>query len=324
MATLPDDPFHVRDLPLLGLTRHQLDDLVAAGDVRRVVRAVYVKASVPDTVELRARCARMVLPPHVVVCDRSAAWLHGIDAYDLASLELAPDLEVTSIEGAGPTRRDGVLGGKRDLLPEEVCTVCDVATTTALRTACDLATLHGRATALAVLDAFMRHHGLTRADFDRILPRFAGRRGVKQLRELVNHAVAEAESSGESWTRMMIIDAGLPCPEPNVWVLVPGYGRVRVDLAYAGLRIAVEYDGEEFHTEASDKEHDELRRQALRRQGWVVIVVTKHDLSGERLESWLDELRGVLRERRPAARRRHSRGPASPDLPRRRRTAPGW
>lgn len=319
MTDVPPHPFRSGDAASYGLTRAGVEQLLRAGVLRRPFRGVLVRADLPDTIELRATCAQVVLPPHVVLSDRSAAWLHGIDAYDPAALELVPDLEVVSVDGNDRTRRDGVLGGKRDLRPDEICEVCGTLTTTALRTACDLAAQRGRSAALAVLDAFMRHHRLTREDYRRMLPRFRGRRGVKQLRELINHASPDAESPGESWTRMAILDAGIPCPTPNVWVDVAGYGRVRLDLAWAALKIAVEYDGQEFHTSERQRQHDETRRTALRRDGWVVIVVTKDDFTGDRLALWLATLREALRDRRPPARRRYSRG--AWDGPRRRRTA---
>ena len=320
MTELPTHPFLSSDAARFGLSRSRVEDLVVEGFLRRPVRGVCVRADLPDTVELRAQCASLVLPAHVVVSDRSAAWLHGIDAYNLADLELPPDLEVVSIDAHDRTRRDGFLGGKRDLKPDEICEVCGVLTTTALRTACDLACTYGRSAALAVLDAFMRHHSLTRDDYQRMLPRFRGRRGVKQLRELTNYASPDAESPGESWTRMAIIDAGIVAPRPNRWVDVKEYGWVRIDLAWAALKIAVEYDGEEFHSSDADKEHDEERRDALRRQGWIVIVVTKLDFAGERLVAWLSELRQALHERQPVARRRYSRGESAGPR-RRRRTA---
>lgn len=306
---LPPHPFLSADAERYGLTRRRVATLVAEGTLRRPVRQVLVRTDLPDTIDVRATCASLVLRPHVVVSDRSAAWLHGIDSYDLDELELPPHLEVVSIDGHDRTQRGGMLGGKRDLLPAEICEVCGVLTTTALRTACDVACLRGRSAALAVLDAFMRRHGLTRADFHRMLPRFTGRRGVKQLRELIEHATPHAESPGESWTRLRIIDAGIPVPRCNVWVYVDDYGWVRLDLAFASLKIAVEYDGEEFHTDTVDREHDEQRRTALRRQGWVVIVVRKADLSGAGLDAWISELRLALDERRPRAVRRYSRGP---------------
>lgn len=306
MSDLPATPFVTTARGAPGLSRHQLDSLVATGVLRPVLRGVHVRSDVADTTELRASCLRLVLPRHVVVSDRSAAWLHGVDCFDPADLDLPPDLEVVSVDDHGRTRRRGVLGGERDLEPDEICEVCGILTTTALRTACDLACLRGRSAALAVLDAFSRLHGLTRDDYRRMLPRFTGRRGVRQLRELVNHATPLAESPGESWTRMAVIDAGLPAPQPNAWVEVDGYGRVRLDLSYPRLRIAVEYDGVEFHTSPAAREHDARRRAALRRQGWIVIVVTRGDFTDDRLAEWTGELRDALRERRPAARRRYS------------------
>lgn len=308
MTHLPDVPFRYADLYDLGLSPPQLRSLVASHVVRRVLRGVYCRADLRDTIELRARCAALVLPDHAVVSDRSAAWLHGVERFDLAELEVPPALEVVSVHGHDRVRRPETLGGKRTLLPDEICEVYGVRVTTPLRTACDLACLRGRGDALAVLDAFMRRHGLTQHDFHRMLPRFRGRRGVKQLRELVPLASPLSESAGESWTVVAIVDAGLPAPTPQVWVELPGFGRVRLDLAYPLLKIAIEYDGEEFHSSGASQQADRVRRDALRAAGWLVIVVRKTDFGRHRREVWLDELREALRERTPVSRRVYSRG----------------
>jgi hypothetical protein len=109
---------------------------------------------------------------------------------------------------------------------------------------------------------------------------------------------------------MIIIDEQLPVPEPQVSVFVPGYGYVRLDLAYAQVRIAIEYDGEEFHSSDEDQDADEVRRAALRRAGWIVIVVRKDGFSGPARDSWTQELRTALNERLPERRskRVYSRG----------------
>ena len=310
MTELPDHPFLYADLDRLGISRHRLDRLVADGVVRRVLRSVYCRADLPDSFDLRVQCAGLVLPPHAVLCDRSAAWLWGVDCFDYAEHEFLPRLEFVSVDGKDRIRRGEVYGGKRDLRDDEICTINGVRVTTPLRTACDLASLHGRNAALAIYDAFRREHGLTCADYERMLLRFRGRRGVVQARELAPYAVASSESPGESWTRMVISDAGLRAPTPQVWVHVPGYGWVRLDLAYEHLRIAIEYDGEEHHTTDADRARDEERRDALRRAGWVVIVVRKTDFTGQTSERWLTELREALDERVPAYRRRYSRGAA--------------
>ena len=51
-----------------------------------------------------------------------------------------------------------------------------------------------------------------------MLPRFRRRRGVVQLRELLELVDARIESARESWTWLEIHDAGLPLPEPQVWI----------------------------------------------------------------------------------------------------------
>src|SRR3954447_15958267 len=72
---LPAAPFTARDLDALSLTRPELRRLLHAGEVRRVLLGAYVRADVPDSTEIRARSLALVCSPHVVVVDRTAAWL---------------------------------------------------------------------------------------------------------------------------------------------------------------------------------------------------------------------------------------------------------
>jgi hypothetical protein len=286
----------------------RLRELVRTGQVNRVLRGAYAPADLGDVQTTRAAAARLVLAPHVVVADLGAAWLHGVDCYEPGDLDVSPGLHVVSVDGHDRSRRPELVGGRRALLPEDIMTLHGIRLTTPLRTACDIACLRGRSRALAALDAFARAFDLTAEDFATMLPRYRGRRGCRQLRDLLPHVTPGAESPGESWTRLAIIDAGLPVPAPQRWLLVPGYGNARLDLAYEHLKIAVEYDGEEFHDE-DRRHHDERRRAALRRAGWHVIVVRKADLSGVSLDAWLDELRAELALRRTSAVRRYARGP---------------
>lgn len=309
MTDLPDRPFLKSEIAGLGITPAQLRKLVSDNVVRRVLQGVFARTDVVDDQSLRLAAARLVLPKHAVVSDRSAAWLHGIDCFDYTELALGPRLEIVSVDGHQPLRRPEWLAGKRDLTPSEMWEIGGVLVTTPLRTACDVACLRGRRRALAVLDAFRRDFGIEERDFARVLPRFVGRRGVIQLRELVPLSSPLPESMPESWTRMEIIDEQLPAPQPQAWVLVPGYGRVRLDLAYAELKIAVEYDGEEFHSSDDDQDADEERRAALRAAGWIVIVVRKDGFAGQARDAWIGELRDALTERLSGSTKRvYSRG----------------
>jgi hypothetical protein len=305
MMDLPDRPFTRRDLKSLGLSDGQLRHAIQCGRVRLVLRGVYVRSNVTDSLELRARAASLALPPHVVVVDRSAAWLHGVDCLDPAALDLPPVLETASLRGRARTARRGVIGGERDLGPADIMKLNGVTVTTPLRTAADLACRRGRAGALAVLDAFAHRHGITREELASQAEGFRGRRGVTQLRDLIPLVEPLTESTGESWSRLAIYDAGIPMPQPQVWVTVEG-ARYRVDLGWRWHRVAVEYFGREFH----DEEHraaDLARIEALRRAGWIVMVVEAEDLSGPRLDAWLTELRRALADRGPAAGRRYAR-----------------
>jgi len=310
MTELPDRPFLKSEIASLGISPAQLRRLIDDHVVRRVLHGVFARTDLGDDLALRVACARLVLPEHAVVTDRSAAWLHGIDCYDYADLVLGPRLEIVSIDGHEPLRRPEWLAGKRALTADDICEIGGVLVTTPLRTACDVACLRGRRRALGVIDAFRREFGFDERDFARVLPRFARRRGVIQLRELVPLSSPLPESQPESWTRMTIIDEQLPVPKPQVPVFVPGYGYVRLDLAYAELKIAVEYDGEEFHSTDDDQDADDVRRTALRRAGWIVIVVRKDGFSGPARDAWIMELRAALNERLPGRRskRVYSRG----------------
>jgi hypothetical protein len=199
-----DDPF--------GFHRRGLRDALKSGVLRRVVTGVYVRADLPDSIELRAAAVTLVVSPRSVVCDRTAAWLHGVEVFGYGDLEVLPPVETCVLRGHSPTAREGVDGRTRDLRDEDVMELNGAKVTTPLRTALDLGCCLGRRQAVAALDGFMRLHGVTRADMLAALPRYGRRRGVAQLRELVPLADPRSESPCESWLRIEIHDAGLPIP----------------------------------------------------------------------------------------------------------------
>jgi hypothetical protein len=292
---IPDHAFTWTEAEAAGFSRERLTDLIADGRVKRVLHGVYQPACLPDTVANRCRAAALVLRPFEILCDRTAAWLYGVDTFEYRELEILPPLEIFVLRDLARTRRRDCKGGERDLKPQDVCVIQGIRMTTPLRTALDLGCRLGQRDALAALDGFMRVCAVTRADLQGELPRYRRRRGVVQLRQLVQLASELAESSGESWTRMAIIQAGLPAPELQHWVEVNGVPRYRLDLAYPKSKIAVEYDGHEFHDSADRKKADEERRAWLRRNGWTVIVVRSDSFALEALTAWTNELADALR-----------------------------
>jgi hypothetical protein len=170
-----------------------------------------------------------------------------------------------------------------------------VAVTTPLRTAVDLACKLGAHDGLAALDGFMRHHDLERSDYRRELVRYFRRRGVVRARLLAGWADGRAESPGESWTRLEILLRGLPAPKVQWIIEVDGQQIYRLDMAYPRHRLAVEYDGREFHESPSRRKHDLGRRAWLEARGWTIIVVTKDDFGLDAVDAWTDRIRTTLR-----------------------------
>lgn len=281
----------------LGVGRRQLAGWVEIGAVRRPFRDVYVRSSVPDTIDTRLSAVSLVLPRHAVVVDRTAAWVWGVDTLRHWELDFLPRLEVFVLRGHKRVTRTEVGGGSRDLAERDLSEVNGVRVTTPLRTALDLCCRLPRYGALAAADSLAREHGLDREQMQRELVRFRGRRGVIQARALVQLVDPRAESPGESFTRLAIVEAGLPVPVAQHWVEMDGTARFRLDLAYPSLKICVEYDGVEFHSTAQQRAADAARREWLRSHGWHVVVVRKNGFHGPELDRWLSELRQVYAER---------------------------
>lgn len=294
-VVLPSTPFTRAMARDAGLTTWQLRQLLEQGRVRRVLHNVYVRSEAEDSVTLRAQAAGLVVNPFVVICDRTAAWLHGVDVLEQHEHEVLPPLETFSLRGETRPQRRGCSRGQRDLAPGDITVVGAVKVTTPLRTALDLGCRLSRRDGLAALDGFARTCGVTRAELEAELPRYRRRRGVVRLRQVVPLVDGRAESPSESWVRLDIADAGLPKPELQWWVLDDdGRPVFRLDLAYPLSKVAVEYDGIEFHGSDEQRAADAARREWLRARGWTVIVVTKGCFKGPALDSWLSDLRRAL------------------------------
>lgn len=294
-AALPPTPFTLADLPTLGLTRRQLRRECEHGRVRHLHRNVYVDSAVEDSVTLRATALSLVVAPHQVVVDRTAAWLHGVDTFALLELRDGPPSEVCAIRGHTRSRLSGVRGRERDLSPADIMVLNGIRVTTPLRTALDLGCSLRRREAYAALCGLAREHNLEPTPLLGGADRFARRRGVLQLRELIPLVDPRIESAREAWTLLAVHDAGLPLPEAQVWIEVDGIPTYRLDFAYRDRRIALEYDGEEWHARTDEQRRsDAARRSWLLRNGWTLITIRVGDFTGAALDAWLRELRLAL------------------------------
>jgi hypothetical protein len=83
----------------------------------------------------------------------------------------------------------------------------------------------------------------------------------------------------ESRLRLLLVLAGLP--EPRIGHVIydsDGGWLAQPDLSYPEFKIAIEYDGRHHLVDLRQWRRDIRRRENLERAGWLVRVITAHDL----------------------------------------------
>ncbi|HEX2285486.1 MAG TPA: hypothetical protein VHI10_11820, partial [Mycobacterium sp.] len=96
-------------------------------------------------------------------------------------------------------------------------------------------------------------------------------------------ADGRAESPMESEARLAMIDGGLPMPELQ-YKIIDGNGELRrLDFAWPEFRVAVEYDGLDWHSGPDAMKRDRRRTAALADVRWVVIAIVFEDV---RYRAW--------------------------------------
>jgi hypothetical protein len=268
LVALPLDPISPR-LPIAepftpamaaraGIGRAVLDRLHRDGRVRRLLRGVYVDATVPSSLPLRGRALGLLVPPGQVVVGRTAAWLHGVD------LSGADADSVVPVEVHGRGRRPGRPGirGIR-YSGHDLQTVEGVHCTTPLRTALDLGRWLPPDHALAALDGLLALRLFPHTALMAEVSRFGGLHGVVQLRELAALADGRSDGPAESVLRLRWLDGRLPTPTPGL--VVPAQtGPVRLALGLEVHRFGVALAGRLRDAELA----------GLSALGWRAVVVS--------------------------------------------------
>ncbi|HEX5533839.1 MAG TPA: type IV toxin-antitoxin system AbiEi family antitoxin [Actinomycetales bacterium] len=303
-ASIPDlgpeplEPFTREDLPGLALSKRELDALLRSQAIIQPLRGVYVDARLADDALVKSKAVALVLPDGAALARRTAAWMHGIDARGPGEVDQPLPVEciVPAARGSVP-RRPGLVAFEAPLPPEDIAFLDGVPVTSPDRTALDLARYTKVFMGLALLDAFGNAKLIDLEALHERVDGLKGQRGIGQARRLLGLCDPRAESFGESWLRLRAIDAGFPRPDLQIWVTDDnGLGIYRLDLGWPTLKVAVEYDGEEFHSSAEHRLHDVRRRAELaQRWGWHCIGVGRGEVLGQslRLEKGIGALLGL-------------------------------
>lgn len=235
-----------------------------------MVRGIYATAPVRPDDRLRALFLR--LPEGALLSHHSAASWYGLGVLTDNRVHITIPVDTPRPLLRGVAVHQSVL-----YVPQPVM-IAGIPCIPPHRCAIDLARMCRRMDALAVLDAACRVEVCTPAGLTDEVGRHAGLRGVRQARELVRLADGRAECAQESHLRLTLVDAGLPPPEPQIWVH-DGFGhpRYRIDLGYRERRLGIEYDGRS-HTDRDRLRSDRARMNWLAEHGWTMRYFTDADL----------------------------------------------
>lgn len=277
-----------------GMTRHQIDHVVAAGEWEQVQRSVYRSTSAPVTSEQKLLAACLAAGPEAAASHLSAAWLMDFVPHPPPQ----PVITIPCRLHAAPWNtkvhrsRDVHLGRvtRRRLIPcvDPLRTLCDLAGTlppAELHEICDRA-VSRRIVTIQQLEMEVRRE------------RGKGRRGPAALRRMLTErgfVGGPPPSVLEAQTMRLFRAWRIPVLKREI--VYGQEGQYRIDFLIApGL--CVEVDGFAHHWSPEAKARDEHRRNQLRLQGLFVLVYSWRDVRSDdrRIAA---EIRAALADRAP-------------------------
>jgi very-short-patch-repair endonuclease len=247
------------------LSRNALDDEVARGRLVAVFPRAYCRPWDVDHPPVRERAAIASVGGPVAL-----SHLSGLTRYELPA-PIPDDVHVTTHMGRHPIGRTPGLVVHRTRVPTPFRKVAGLPTVVpAIAVVRSWPMVDGpdkRAAAIAAV----RRRLVTPSELGAAAERALGMRGRRQLRELISLLDAGCESELEIWGHLHVFRVpGLAHGERQKWVTVRGR-RYRLDLAYEQERVAVEMDGDRYHSTSAQRENDRRRDSALAAAGWLTL-----------------------------------------------------
>lgn len=282
----------------------------------RVRRGIYVERSPSvepaiSTTDAPGRDANYLLRIRAVQQARvrpifareSALAIHGIP------FGLEPDVVYTAGLAATAKKKAGVVHAPVVLDAADVVRVGDLLVCSLASALADVARRRDRLVAVSAIDAALHERSVTKQAIADALGRQSPRRRAA-AEWAIAFADGDAESVGESWSRVRIFELGFVAPELQQWVLGPTGHHWRVDMRFLrpGRRpVYGEFDGSVKYGELANRAgksgaralaEEKRRDDELLFSGEPAHWVWNDVLHPARLERILDAY-GVPRVRRP-------------------------
>lgn len=284
----------IEQLVALGLSQRAVNDRVASRTLFRIHEGVLALHPPPYSRHQEYLAAVYACGRGTFISDWAAAWLLG-------AAELPPSLPtVTNRTGAG-RRVDGIEVHRRVVEPRDVFMRHGIACTKPERTVLDCS---GSASIDALEQLLMAadsgRPGLDRRRLEQLVVENGGRRGIRNLRELISDDPKETEVQNER--RMLRICRRFGVPDPETQYEIRTAGRTfRADFCWPRLRLVVEADSWRWHGGKRKTESDRERDQLLTIAGWIVVRFTRNQIkleperTGRKLVALIEQMRGTRR-----------------------------
>lgn len=263
------------------MSRRQLEGALASGALVTVHRGVYRAAGSRRTFEQSVLAA--CLAAKGVASHATAATLWEMRGWNTSRVEV-------TVAGRRQPQLAAVVGHcTRRLEHTDVARRGPIPVTSPGRTLLDLAAVGPPGAVESALEDALHRRLVTADRLEASLSRGVqqGRPGVAMLRAILegrDGGAAATESVLEDAFLRLLRDAGLPEPERQYEIRLPGRPAIRLDFAYAVERVAFELDGRRWHASKADRERDRFKANALAALGWRLLRFDwsdVHDHGGE-------------------------------------------
>ncbi|HYH61510.1 MAG TPA: type IV toxin-antitoxin system AbiEi family antitoxin domain-containing protein [Solirubrobacterales bacterium] len=265
-AARDHDVVSIADLRLCGLSDSGIQNRVQAGQLFRKYPGVYAFGR-PDLKPNGYRMAAVkACGPGALVSFASGAALRGMRRSASAYIDI-------TVPAGTPLRKlKGIRCHRADLEPQDISEVDGIPTTSVSRTLLDLATqvsyegLESAANEAEVLEIFdMR-------EMEDLLARSKGYRGIRRLRQVLEHGDISGENRKESGLEELFArlcaEHGLPKPSINRWLLL-GDSYEQVDFLWREEKVVIEVDSNRYHRTGWKLRRDARRDKLLPAHGYL-------------------------------------------------------
>lgn len=273
------------------------DNELQSRQYQRIFHGIYVRAGVRLTCRTRAVAAMLVVPVGSYVSHHTAAVMWG---------GWAPETTEIHVSSPGPlarTTRRGIAAHRADPALRVVVR-SGVPLAPPARVFLDLAaTGIGLVDLVAVGDSLVAAGRTSQQELIDAAAAWGGP-GCRRARRAARWVRTGVDSVMETRLRMLMVLARLPEPQVNVILRTEdGAWDARIELAYGGILLAIEYEGRQHATSTEQWNKDIRRRTRLEALGWRFILVTAEGVF-MRPEETLNDIRDALRDRGLATTRR--------------------